>query len=358
MDNENWPTVVRPPRTKLLLKLGALFVLVYFLSGCTQTCWGSVPPTLKIGLVAPFEGLHRPLGYEVLFAVKLALQERNVWAGQGYQVELVALNDFDDPAEAARQAKALVSDPQVVGIIGHLSSAATAAAVPVYQVAEMAVIVPWTVEAGVLDSSPGVVSLAAESTEAVEALESFGQAQGFSKIMTWATYNLTPLAADTEAIQLRGEATKAGEIIVSLKAADISLPLFGEPDIGSPQVVQVAKSAANGLIFASPGPAPADLPDGLVFTEAYEALAGFPPGPRAVLAYDAAQVLLDALDQATIKTGGPPTRADIRGVIGDIQHRGLSGEIIFDEKGRRQAASVWIYQISREQYPGVLLEVD
>src|SRR5215510_3753097 len=64
------------------------------------------PPTVKIGLIAPFEGLYRATGYEVLFAVKLALQERNEGQGlQGYRVELVALNDFNDPVEARRQAQ-------------------------------------------------------------------------------------------------------------------------------------------------------------------------------------------------------------------------------------------------------------
>ena len=80
------------------------------------------PPTVKIGLIAPFEGLYRATGYEVLFAVKLALQERNEGQGlQGYHVELVALNDFNDQEEGAKQARALVADPDIVGVIGHLS---------------------------------------------------------------------------------------------------------------------------------------------------------------------------------------------------------------------------------------------
>ena len=92
------------------------------------------PPTVKIGLVAPFEGLYRATGYEVLFAVKLALQERNGGQGLGgYRVELVALNDFNEPTEAAKQARALAADPDIVGIIGHLSSEATRAALPVYR---------------------------------------------------------------------------------------------------------------------------------------------------------------------------------------------------------------------------------
>src|SRR5215510_13163285 len=121
------------------------------------------PATVKIGLVAPFEGLYRTTGYEVLFAVKLALQERNEGQGlQGYRVELVALNDFNDPTEAKRQAQALVTDPGIVGVVGHLSPAATQAALPVYREAGLAVAIPWSVESSVLQGQfPGTVSVAA-----------------------------------------------------------------------------------------------------------------------------------------------------------------------------------------------------
>ena len=44
---------------------------------------GSVQPTVKIGLSAPFEGLYRDLGYEVLPAVRLAVRERNAAGGVG-----------------------------------------------------------------------------------------------------------------------------------------------------------------------------------------------------------------------------------------------------------------------------------
>ena len=44
---------------------------------------GSVKPTVKIGLSAPFEGLHRDLGYEALHAVRLAVRQRNEAGGIG-----------------------------------------------------------------------------------------------------------------------------------------------------------------------------------------------------------------------------------------------------------------------------------
>jgi len=67
---------------------------------------GSTKPILKVGLVAPFEGLYRPLGYKVLYAVKLAIRERNASGGvAGYMVELVALNDDSEPTIAAQRAR-------------------------------------------------------------------------------------------------------------------------------------------------------------------------------------------------------------------------------------------------------------
>ena len=60
-----------------------------------------VRPTVKIGLVAPFEGRYRYVGYDVFYAVRLALQEVNAAGGVGgYHVELVAYDDGADPAMA------------------------------------------------------------------------------------------------------------------------------------------------------------------------------------------------------------------------------------------------------------------
>lgn len=67
-----------------------LLMATLFVSGC----YGSTRPVVKIGLIAPFEELCRDDGYEVLNAVKLAVQERNAAGGvAGRDVALVALND-------------------------------------------------------------------------------------------------------------------------------------------------------------------------------------------------------------------------------------------------------------------------
>jgi ABC-type branched-subunit amino acid transport system substrate-binding protein len=88
---------------------------------------------VKIGLVAPFEGRYRAIGYEAIYAARLAIREINRAGGvRGLRVELVALNDDGDAAMAAEQARKLAIDPQVVAVIGHYRSEPTAAALAVY----------------------------------------------------------------------------------------------------------------------------------------------------------------------------------------------------------------------------------
>jgi hypothetical protein len=84
---------------------------------------GSVKPTVKIGLSAPFEGLYRTLGYEALYAVRLAVQQRNQAGGLGgrYLVEFVALNDFNEAGEAVVQARKMAVDAGVLGVLGGWS---------------------------------------------------------------------------------------------------------------------------------------------------------------------------------------------------------------------------------------------
>jgi branched-chain amino acid transport system substrate-binding protein len=202
----------------------------------------------------------------------------------------------------------------------------------------------------------GIVSIAANLAETRNELETIGREWGFNSI-TVIDNNLSALEYNkSEALYLATDGVTAGKILLALHQANISLPVLGQVDVGSPQTLQVARTAANGLIFASPGPDPNQVSQAETFKQAYQALAGFPPGPRAVLAYDAAQVLLDGIEQSLrINDNRPPRRTEMSATIKSVQRQGLSGEIRFDRQGWRVNAPVWIYQIRDEIYPGVQL---
>jgi hypothetical protein len=92
---------------------GACVAITLLSSGCGLI--SLTRPITKIGLIAPFEGQQRAVGYEALYAVKLALRERNELGGVGgWNVELTALDSSNQRAQALRQTLSLAVDPDVV----------------------------------------------------------------------------------------------------------------------------------------------------------------------------------------------------------------------------------------------------
>ena len=107
-----------------------IFILLLFL---LTACY-STPPVVKVGLVAPFEGEHRAVGYDVIYSARLAVRELNEQGGiGGYRVALVSLDDRGEVELARATAVSLINDPDVVAVVGHWQVETTAAAAELYE---------------------------------------------------------------------------------------------------------------------------------------------------------------------------------------------------------------------------------
>ncbi len=91
-----------------------LLVILMLVNACAVV---RTPPIAKIALLAPFEGRYREVGYEALYAARLALADVN-----DPQIELLAVDDGG--SEAISRARAVTEDPQVAVVIA-LGYAAT-----------------------------------------------------------------------------------------------------------------------------------------------------------------------------------------------------------------------------------------
>lgn len=111
-------------------------LIFLFLAACTP-----VRPIVKIGLIAPFEGLYRESGYAALAAMRQAIDE---CTPATLEVIPVALDDSGDPAQAQRAAQKLLVDPAVDAIIGPLLLDAVPA---VTAVMTKATEIPWLIPA-------------------------------------------------------------------------------------------------------------------------------------------------------------------------------------------------------------------
>ena len=92
----------------------------------------STRPVVKIGLIAPFEGLHRRAGYEALGAMRAAIADSEaVIQAAGVDVLPLALDDSNLPVRAYDAANKLLMDPSVGAIIGPLTPSTVQAAADV-----------------------------------------------------------------------------------------------------------------------------------------------------------------------------------------------------------------------------------
>jgi hypothetical protein len=119
---------------RLPARLLSFWLLGLWLAGSLAGCT-SVRPTLKIGVLAPFEGLHRRSGYAALDAVRAAIAD---FSDSEAGILPVALDDGAHSQQAVRSAQKLLADPRVAAVVGPLSPALGAAVEPVGATA-----IPW-----------------------------------------------------------------------------------------------------------------------------------------------------------------------------------------------------------------------
>jgi ABC-type branched-subunit amino acid transport system substrate-binding protein len=317
------PYFVGPSRTKskhvdgLRATAGAFPALALGL--CLAACLaaGCVPvtrPVLKIGLVAPFEGRYRDVGYEVIYAVRLAVREANAAGGvAGYSIELTALDDSGDAASAAEQARKLGTDPQIMGAIGDWLDATTLEAAPVY-------------------AGEGIPFLSTGATALPPAAYRLWLTASAEREAA-ATGELCPLPCDT---------LENLDWLQQTRASGVSTLIFGPPLWGQPQFVALAGNLAEGVRFIAPAPLPADSTDPS-FADRYRAISGgVEPRSNAVLAYDAARLLFAAIAQSAHT--GAPTRAGVAAALAALTFQGLSGAIHFDTSHNWAEAKGWVYE--------------
>jgi len=316
------------------LLCGILVLLTVGLVACAVP--GATRPTVKIGLVAPFEGRYREVGYSLFAAVRLALREINAAGGIGernrrYSVELIAYDDGADPDQARQQAEKLAVDPQVVVVIGHFREETTRAAQPVYAAEGLPMLAPAVTDpaltAGngvVIRIGPDADEMAARMLEGVSgtagliggegplgrALQRAADAQGIS-LHVFSPDG--PPLPDHPPSPLFCDAPPAdcGEVLAALRARGWQGEFIGRPDLALGEFTAVAGEAAMGARMLSPWPFPQQEAGCADFVaECARISLGIPPGPLALPAYQAARRALEALAW-DIATHNRPTRAGV-----------------------------------------------
>ncbi|MCX7681618.1 MAG: branched-chain amino acid ABC transporter substrate-binding protein [Anaerolineae bacterium] len=360
--------MVGAPRSPVLPLLALALILTVLCTGPACYVPGRIKPTVKIGLVAPFEGRYRAVGYDVIYAVRLALREANGRGGvAGYGVELIAYDDGADPEMAVEQARKLALDPGVLAVIGHFREETTVAAIRTYTQASLPLVAPVLLAPSpssplLFRMGPDAQAIAGAMLSYVEeirppvqravlvteggplgvALQELAHTRGLSlHLITWPAdgdWTAQVLEVDVAVVLFDTTPVEAGEIAAALRAAGWEGAFVGGPELAAADFAAIAERAAEGAVFVTPWPLSVSDTE---FVQGYGLVSGgMMPGPLAVPAYEATWVVLEALERE-ITASGKPGRAEMAVALAATRRTGLLGEVTFGPTRRWDGAPLY-----------------
>ncbi len=338
-------------RRGFVLSLGLIAVLSLALMGAfvhLDTA-SAAEKVVKIGLSAPLTGDWAEYGNDFKRSVEMVIDQTNKAGGvQGHQVELVIADSRGDPKEAVLIAEKFVANPDIIAEIGDFSSSCCMAAAPVYEKAHMVQLSPT---ASHMDfTKKGDYMFRVVATQGYEGPYNARWAVkdlGAKKIATIYINNDWGVDANKYFVEearklgadiVAQEAFTPGEkdfaaILTKLKGLNpdlIYLPTFyadaaailnqakrmrfkpiilANSSLFSEKTIELGGEAVEGILIPANYFSTDPRPAAQEFTKEYKEKYGMEPNQFAALAYDAAKLMIAALnkvgvdDRAKVKEG-------------------------------------------------------
>ena len=349
----------------------AVAVLSVVLTGCPPkgegsgaAGAGSTTGDILVGEYGSMTGAQGTFGTSTHQGITLAMEQANAAGGiKGRKIKVLTEDDQSKQEEAANAVTKLISQNNVIAVLGEVASSASIAAAPICQSNKIPMITPSSTNEAVtkkgdyifrmcfIDNYQGPVmarfatqNLKAKrgailtdvkndySTGLTSVIEPEFNSTG-GKIVGKQSYSngdsdfhpqLTTIKSQNpDVIFIPGYYGDAAQIVSQARDLGITAPFVGGDGWESPKLLEIGGKALNGCYYANhyfSGD-----PDPVVrnFVQQYQQRWKVVPGALDALGYDAANVLVDAIKRAGT-TDEPKLRdaiastKDFRGVTGNI----------------------------------------
>jgi branched-chain amino acid transport system substrate-binding protein len=342
----------------LAITVAAVLTLTAFVS--------SAQDTIKIGGAAPLTGPQSKIGTDMIQGAEMAVEHWNARGGiRGKRIVLVKGDDEASPKQAPVVARDLVGKG-VVGVVGHFNSGCTIPASEIYDEARVIMITPAATNPKVTDRGyKGVFRVCGRDDQqgsvaakfAIDVLKvkrvailhdktTYGQglADEFKKSLEAAGIKPVYYAGvpkeelDFRAVITAIKETKpdllyfggiydqGGPLLAQARQSGLQAPLMSGDGLIDQEFIKTVGQGAEGT-YLTFGPDPETVPTAKAFLDAYHKKYG-QHGPYAIYGYDAANVLLEAIE----KTGS--TDYDkLTDYLHANEFQTAMGPLRFDKKG-------------------------
>ncbi|HXV27448.1 MAG TPA: branched-chain amino acid ABC transporter substrate-binding protein [bacterium] len=353
-----------------------------FLAGCEA---GSRTPVIQIGCAAPLTGDQAQLGLGMCQGVHLAVEQANA-AGEsvpGYKLEVLDFDDQHNPAQAVNGAKKFVADRDVVAVVGHFNSSCTKPASAVYHEAGMVSLTPASTNPelsrqgfqtffrisatddvqGPKGAQYAAKVLGVKNVFIIDDKTTYGKglADEFEKEarkldlevlghegITQGDKDFTPLLTKIrplapELIYFGGIYPEGALMLREARSLDINSLFMGGDGLATPIFIELATpEIAEGTYATMVGGDMKKVPSAAAFIKDYEAKYG-EISQWSAYGYDGANILIEAIKKAGVKDRTAVLRA-----MREIPHfTGVTGEVVFDEKGDNQNQFIGVFKVEQ-----------
>lgn len=329
---------------------------------------------IKIATQGPLSGGQSVLGVGLKEGAQLCLEQQASKIVKGFKVELVPYDDQAKPDVGVSNAKSLVTDPDILLVVGHLNSGVAIPSSEVYKDNDLAMISPANTNPLITDRNYKVVTrvvgrddvqgqvgaefaareLKAKTAYVMHDKTAYGQGVadffrirapleqikvlGFEGTEEKANFDpiLTPIKArNPDLIYFGGIYDQAGVFFKQARAKGIKSQFLGPDGMDSTDLPKIAGDAILGMHYTTvAGPASA-YPGAAKFIQDFKKRFGRDPEPFSAQAYDSCWIGLTAIANAIKAAGGKkPTRAQVTDEVRKIKGlKGLTATYTFDAKG-------------------------
>lgn len=341
----------------------ALCLSSLIFAGCTKKT-----NDIVIGEYGSLTGSDATFGLSTNKGIRMAFDEINAAGGiKGKKIKLITLDNQGKPEEAAQAVTRLITQNNVIAVLGEVASGRTKAAAPVAQAHKIPLITPASTNPTVtqigdyifrvcfIDPFQGLVmsKFATENLKAKKAAifrdvkndYSVGLADVFAaefkkmggEIVTDISYQAGDIDFKAQLTQIRGKNpevifipgyyTEVGLIAQQARQLGIKAALLGGDGWDSSKLHEIGKEAINGAYYSNHYTTESTDPAVLDFIKKFKEKYNETPDGLAALGYDAAVILSQAIERSADLN---PT--NIRNEIAKTKdYPGVTGKITLNE---------------------------
>ena len=294
--------------------------------------------TVKIATQSPLSGGQAALGEGIKLGTQLAVEKfKGNLEKAGFKVELVPFDDQAKPDVGVANAKNIIADKDILGVIGHLNSGVAIPSSEVYKEVNLTMISPANTNPTVTDRGyanvyrvcgrddvQGVVgsefahgSLKSKTAYVIHDKTTYGQGVaeffkadaekkgikviGFEGTEEKSNFDpiITPIKAkNPDLIYFGGIYEQAAPFFKAAREKGIKAKFLGPDGLDSSDLTKIAGKTVVGMHYTSVAGPVSVYPQAKQFADEYKKKFGKNPEPFAAQAYDATAILIKAIEAA------------------------------------------------------------